>query len=628
MKASGRLVLVLVLLGALGCSQSDPVEVPLDDLATGLDVAGSDTATGQSDTEVLPGQDLEQQDTRIPGDGVTIPEDQQGQADAQLTDTSPSDPDVDPSDITCVHLKGTYIEVVGSGVTVNGTQAILLDPKTYSIDGTLNDGQILVNVGEGNDAVVILDGVTITNTKSAPFYVLTADHIDLVAKEGTLNTLTDGAAYVFPDASTDEPNAALFSKGDIAILGAGTLTVQANYLDGIASKDDLKLNVATLSVTAKDDGIRGKDSLVVLGGSITVKSGGDALKSDNEEDATRGYIEIQQGTFDLQSGGDGMDAFTNVLISGGSFFVRTGTGAGGTVASTASLKAIKGVAKVQIDGGEFTLDCADDAIHSNGAVIINDGVFDIATGDDAIHGDATVDINGGVITITESYEGIESAIITVTAGEISLVSSDDGINVAGGNDGSGGWPGQPPGGSTGNYWFYLKGGTVLVDALGDGIDINGSVQMSGGTLNVNGPTGNMNGALDYDGTFVLTAGYLVAAGSSGMAMAPSSSGTTQNAVLVNFSTSQAAGTLVHLQDSSGTELLTFKPTKKFQSIAFSSTQLTKGQTYKVYLSGSHSGNLVDHIYEGGAYTPGNLYTTFTISSTITKLGSSGGPPGG
>jgi len=59
-----------------------------------------------------------------------------------------------------------------------------------------------------------------------------------------------------------------------------------------------------------------------------------------------------------------------------------------------------------------------------------------------------------------------------------------------------------------------------VDAGGDGIDINGSVVMAGGYLIVHGPIYNMNGAVDYDGSFTISGGLLVAAGSAGMAQAP------------------------------------------------------------------------------------------------------------
>ena len=84
----------------------------------------------------------------------------------------------------------------------------------------------------------------------------------------------------------------------------------------------------------------------------------------------------------------------------------------------------------------------------------------------------------------------------------------------------------------------------------------------------------MNGAIDYMGTFALNGGTLVAAGSAGMAQGPDSS-STQNSVLVNFSTAQSAGTLVSLQDSQGEVLFSFAPSKPYQSLVFSLPDLSQ-----------------------------------------------------
>lgn len=64
---------------------------------------------------------------------------------------------------------------------------------------------------------------------------------------------------------------------------------------------------------------------------------------------------------------------------------------------------------------------------------------------------------------------------------------------------------------------------------------------TGGTILVCGPTGNGNGALDYDGSCEITGGILVAAGSSGMAEAPGSS-SSQCSLMVTYSSTQPAGT--------------------------------------------------------------------------------------
>ena len=68
--------------------------------------------------------------------------------------------------------------------------------------------------------------------------------------EGTENNITDGETYVFEDESSNDPNAAIFSKDDMTIIGSGKLTVNANYNNGIASNDDLKIQSGNIIVNA------------------------------------------------------------------------------------------------------------------------------------------------------------------------------------------------------------------------------------------------------------------------------------------------------------------------------------------------------------------------------------------
>jgi hypothetical protein len=164
----------------------------------------------------------------------------------------------------------------------------------------------------------------------------------------------------------------------------------------------------------------------------------------------------------------------------------------------------------------------------------------------------------------------------------------------------------------------MNGGYVFVNAGGDGVDINGSVEMTGGTLIVNGPTDNGNGPLDYDGTFQITGGTVLAVGSSGMAQAPGST-SSQYSVLLNLSSAKTAGTLVHFQKSDGTELFTFAPAKKYQSVAYSSSSLSNGTSIDVYFGGSSTGTVSDGMYSGGTYSGGTKYTTISVSGITTTV---------
>jgi hypothetical protein len=686
-----------------------------------------------------------------------------------------------------ITLNGSSITVDGSGVEVYDAIAVIASSGTYTITGTLTDGQIVVAATDDAVVILVLAGVTIHCSDNSPILILTAASTIIVLQQGTVNHLTDGTPYSNVD-TNGEPDAALFSKADLFIRGGGSLLVDAVNNDGIKSKDGLTIEGGTITVNSVDDGITGKDFVVVENGDITIDAVGDGLKSTNNADATKGSITIETGSIDITSGADaiqvetnvtinggeitllsgggssavlgadatakgikapvslhivggdisvnaaddalhtngtmtidggtfslstadeamyadadigingggisilksndaikcvtltigagtvtikstddgiigtgaitvqdgtitinaggdgmrssnddatgtghidivdgilnitagsdGIQAETNVVISGGQFTLTTGGGSNAVIGATATAKGIKGTLNFTTTGGTFSINAADDGLHSNGTMVIGGGEFTVASADDAIHADTSIRIDEGNINITKSYEGIESKSITVNGGTTRLVSSDDGINTS---DGSGAM--------SGNWPFYMNGGYVAMNASGDGLDANGPVTMTGGTLIVHGPTRNDNGALDYN-TFKNTGGYVVAAGSSGMAQAPGGTSSTRYAVLINFASTLAANTLCHIQKSDGTSVLTFKCSKTYQSVGFASPLLTNGSTYSVYTGGSCTGTATDGLYDGGTYSGGTLYKTFTITGLVTQVGGGGPPPHG
>lgn len=535
----------------------------------------------------------------------------------------------DTTGAVTIALNGDSITSDGAGVSIDGSTATITAAGTYTLSGALDDGQIIVDTSDEAPVTLILNGVDINTATSAPIYIANAGSAIIVLADNSANSLTDGASYVFANPEEDEPSGAIFSNDDLIITGTGSLTVTGNYNDGITSDDSLTIESGNITVTAVDDGIRGKDYLLIRDGTITVEAGGDGLKSDNEDDAELGYIAIESGTITVTAGGDAIAAETDVLVTGGEFTLRAGGGSRAQLADDASAKGIKGAMNVLIDGGTFTIDAADDGIHSNAHITINGGTFTIASGDDGIHADSTVTINNGDIAITRSTEGIEGGVITINDGNINVVAGDDGINVSGDGDGSdtmggpGGRPGQSQGVTTytGSFYLYINGGYIVVNAAGDGIDVNGAIVMTDGIVLVNGPTTSDNGALDYDATFNISGGLFVAVGSAGMAQAPSTT-STQNSVLINLSGTLPGGTLINIRNESGESILTFAPSKEYQSIVFSSPDLVNGD-YALYYGGSADGTVTDGLYTGGTYTPGTEYATFTVSGVTTTLGRGG-----
>lgn len=562
-------------------------------------------------------------------------------------------------DMVEIELTGDTMTVQGEGAIVDLNSLVITQPGSYEISGTLADGQIIVNSSSQGTVTLYLNSTNITNSSGAAIYVIDAGEVVLEMAEGSQNTLTDGEIYLSTDTDNEGQDAAIYSVSDLTIKGGGSLTVNANYQNGIHSKNDILIESGTILVNAIADGIKGNDSVEILDGTLTVSAGSDGIQSSNDSDPEKGTISIQGGTLRITAGLDGIQAATNLSISAGDITIVSGGGSvnsstqagwglpGGDMrnidqtdnsssAIIESMKGLKAGSAITIENGTIQIDSADDALNSNDSLTVNGGSIQITAGDDGLHANSTLTINEGTLEIQKSYEGIESSQVMINGGVIRVVSSDDGINVAGGNDDSAanGRPGQNEFSLNTDSKLVITGGNLVVDADGDGLDANGSIEMSGGQVIVNGPTNDGNGAVDYLGTFKISGGFILAAGSSGMAQSASDS-STQYSLLYNFDQEMSADTLIHIINQNGEEVLTFAPAKNYQSILFSSAALVDGMTYTLFSGGSASGEGVNGLYVNSTYTGGTQLTSFTLTDRVTRLGSTGntmhggkGGPGG
>lgn len=419
--------------------------------------------------------------------------------------------------------------------TINLTESLsITSGGVYTLKGTLY-GNITINT---NDNVkLILDNVTIISDNGPAINIENADNVLIYINEGTSN-LSDSSIY---NDFEDDVDGVIFSRDDLFIEGDGTLILNSYYNDALVSKDSLVIYNGTYIINAKDDAIRGKDYVYIKDGTFTINSINTAIKSTNSKDNNKGFIKIDNGTFNIKTTSTNEDD---------------------------SSKGLNAENIVLINGGTFNIDSVDDAIHSNNIVKILGGTFNISTNDDGVHADNNLIIEGGVININNSYEGIESSNIVINNGDINIIASDDGINATCENK---------------NSALNIYNGNININAKGDGIDSNGDIYIYDGTIYVNGPTSNGDGALDYDGKLIITGGTLLAIGSSGMAQGISSDSSIYG-ILVNLTKTYNSGDIITIEDEGGNQILSYTAVKNFSSICYSSNLLKKDNTYTIKIN--------------------------------------------
>ena len=438
------------------------------------------------------------------------------------------------------------------GVTVSDGVITITKAGNYKLTGTY-EGQIKVEAADSDMVRLILNNATITNSTGAAINVVEADEVVIYTASGTTNTVSDGSSY--SDTASGSPDAAIYSKSDLTLAGEGTLKVKGKYEEGIHTSDGLVIASGTLEVTAANTGIKGKDYVDILDGTVTVTATKDGIKATNDTDGNRGWVRLSGGTVNISAGDDGFKAERVLEISGGTLNIT---------------QANEGIEAQYIN--------------------ILDGTVNVTSSDDGI--------NASYSTTTTTDSTSTTSTSTTSTGTESTTATSTKQSAQGGQAPSG-TMGQPPagggmgggmgGGGMGGGTFEvvdatinISGGTVTVNANGDGIDSNGTATLSGGTLVVNGPFTGGNTSLDTNGDLLLN-GTTVAAGNSGdMFEAPSTNSTSGYVKISNVS-NLSAGTTVQVADSSGNVVANYKVTNSSTAlILVSSSKITKGESYTVY----------------------------------------------
>ena len=622
-KLISAILLITLILGMLaGCgSKQDGTG------ANNTETQGNTNSAADNDDKQNSNNDNKNNGTDVKTDPVDV--DFSNTASDMFTDRD-SRTEYDAGKAVTITLNGTSATASSNSVKISGSTVQITEEATYVISGTLSDGMLVVNAPDTAKLQLVFNGVDITSKASAALYILKADKVFVTIADGTTNTLANGGSFEAID--DNNIDGAIYSKQDLTFNGSGSLTVTSPAGHGIVCKDDLVFTGGTYTVNSSSHGLDANDSVRIANAVLNIDAGKDMIHSENSDDASKGFVYIASGMIKGEAEGDGIAAGAYMQIDGGTIDLLVGGGAengtkassgnyggfmggghggpggtrpGGTQGSSAttedsvSMKGLKAANSMLISGGTISIDSADDSVHSDVSITINGGTLTIASGDDAIHAEDTLTITAGKIDISESYEGLEALHIDVQGGDIKLVASDDGLNAAGGTDSSGTTGGRDGmfgggkhggggfGGMSGNSNGSIKvsGGNLYINSSGDGMDANGTLEISGGYTIVVGPTQGDTATLDYDKTGVITGGTFIGTGST--MMAQSFSDSTQGVIALQVG-NQSAGTQIILKDKSGNIMIERTPELSFAVVIISSPDIEKGASYSVTV-GSQSG---------------------------------------
>ncbi len=593
----------------------------------------------------------------------------------QTSGTSFTDRDLKGTwdDAAATHITLDDAPVIdGEGAAVTAAGLRLTSEGVYVLTGQLR-GQIVVEAQKDDKLQIVLNGASITSPSGPAIYIKTADKVFLTIAANTNNAIADSVSDLL---DAEEADGAIYSKADLTINGTGNLNITGTYKHGVVSKDDLVLADAAIGVTAAGDGLRGKDCIKVHEARLVIDAQGDGMQSNHTGDKNIGYVLLSGGTYDITAGEDGIQAETRLHTSGGTFHIVTGGGSAAAPAmthtsavgsrvdggmtppdakttdaaatpapvptpkadgasngenaapaeDTASAKGLKAGTDLVMEGGTFALDTLDDAVHANGEMTLHPEALAVTAGDDGIHAGGALRVDGGTISVSKSYEGMEGSSVTITDGVLTITAFDDGINAAGGTDASD--PNER--GGTNEFmpepsrFIDIQGGTIHVNASGDGLDSNGDFTMSGGMLTVSGSEDAGNGALDYNGKGSISVGTIIAAGNAAMTQSFSEDAA-QGVLTVYYTQTQAAGTSITLKSGENV-LIAFAPEKAYNMAVISAPGMNVGQTYALYADNEKQADvtldqIIMRINEKGEAVTG-------AQPNISDMQQPGGPAGG
>ncbi len=490
------------------------------------------------------------------------------------------------------------------------------------ITGKSGDGQLKI-YGEKKFKLT-LSGVELTCSKGPAINDQCKKRAFVHLTEGTTNRLTDAASYSEEpcylnggSSASEDRKGCFFSEGNLIFSGSGVLAVESNYKHGIVTDGYFYMRPGvTIAVTKaaknaihakgdEDDGI----GVYMAGGLLYANvssTAGKGIKTDLDAEIAGGKLQLNTSgaaTYDADendtSSAAGIKTDGDVIISGGTHTLKS-TGTGG--------KGINADGEIRISGGETTVTTTGGRFYYSS--ILTSSPKGVKADEDITVSDGKLNIS--VTGVSDGSEGLESkARLTITGGEVFSYAYDDAINASSA--------------------INISGGKVYAYASNnDGIDSNGTMVISGGLVIGVGTSAPESGIdCDNSNNFKINGGTVI--GMGGTLQANPSSSSTQRSVVYN-GVSATKSAKICVLNSNGAPILTFAFPRTMSGTAFffSTPDITSGASYTVSSGGTLSDftNSWNGWYAGGTWSDGSQVGTFTSSSIVTIVGSSGNGFGG
>ena len=482
-----------------------------------------------------------------------------------------ADSSYDKETATTITLGGTEASIEGMGASAAAGTVTISEGGTYMLSGTTESGRIVIDAADA-EVRLVLDGANVASGDASAIEVLSAKSVTLTLAKGSENTLQNSGVVQAEDAEDALLGAVISSAADLTLNGEGGLVVESANSSGIASAGTLVIADGSYEVNAGLHGLYGNQSVKVADGSFSITAQGSGIRSDGAAEELAGVVALHDGTYTI----DADDA-----IHVNTFF--------------------------QVNDGDYRLTATDDAFQSDNDGYIAGGDFAVNATDDAFHSEYVLVVEDGTVKVESSTEGYESEKVYVLGGETDLTSSDDAVNAS-----------EPEvaleAAADQGCLIQIEGGTLAINAEGDGIDSNGNVVVNGGVIVVDGPTSAGNGAFDYDGTATINGGLVMMVGPADMVQ----SFTSGDQAFGSVRASGKAGDLVTLADADGNAIVSMTASKAFQSVVVSAPDLAEGQTYQVVVGGTLSGATSEDGVELGGSVSGGSSSEFTAEVTGTQ----------